>query len=288
MPLTPIVVMISLALLTAGFAVYQGLTVIGRVAELIGILMFLLVAAIAVFLLPQADFSNLGPVLEKGWHPLLAGTVIQLKLTTQVAFLAFILDKLDTPPSALKAGIGYVITTTGVIFLTVTLIQIIFPSEYGALLTDSVLSAVRQVAIGGFITRIEAGIVAIWVAGNFIRLSLIYYLTVSLLGQVLNLKDHRPIILPIGLLTVTLSLMMFPNILQMFDFITHTLPVYHSIIYVIFFGFLLAVAVIRKKGEPTLPLLKQSYLQMTSELAAFISAIKRVYYSIVMPQPPTS
>ena len=82
--------------------------------------------------------------------------------------------------------------------------------------------------------------------------------------------------------------MMFPNIFRLFEFTTHTLPVYHSIIYVVFFGFLLAVAVIRKKGEPTLPLLKQSYLQMTSELAAFISAIKRVYYSIVMPQPPTS
>ncbi|MGI6487964.1 MAG: endospore germination permease [Syntrophomonadaceae bacterium] len=288
LPLTPIVVVASLALLVAGFSVYQGITIIGRAAELIGVLMFLLVATITVFSLPQADFSNLTPVLEKGWQPLLAGTGIQLKLVTQVALLAFILEKLDSPVSAFKAGIGYAITTTGVIFLTVATVQIVFPTEYGALLSDSVLSAIRQVAIGGFITRIEAAIVAIWVSGNFVRFSLIYYLAVSILAQVLNLKDHRSTILPTGLLAVSLSLMMFPNIFRLFEFTTHTLPVYHSIIYVVFFGFLLAVAVIRKKGEPTLPLLKQSYKQMTFELASFVSSVKRVYYSIVMPQPPAS
>lgn len=107
MPNTPILIFITMQLLVSALAVYAGIEILGRAAEIIAPLTFLLIYAILIASLPDADFSNLTPMLEKGWGPVLSGVSAQMSFMPQIIIAAFLLDKIKHPQAAIKATLGY-------------------------------------------------------------------------------------------------------------------------------------------------------------------------------------
>jgi hypothetical protein len=56
------------------------------------------------------------------------------------------------------------------------------------------MSAARYISITDFLQNLESIIMAIWVAGTFIKISVLYYALVLGTAQWLNLSDYRPLI----------------------------------------------------------------------------------------------
>lgn len=69
----------------------------------------------------------------------------------------------------------------------------------------------KLIRLGDFLVRIEIIMAVIWFITIFVRLALLFYISIVGIAQVLNLKDYRSLTFPIALLLVPLSLLAFPN-----------------------------------------------------------------------------
>ncbi len=112
-----------------------------------------------------------------------------------------------------------------------------------------ILSAVKYISIADFFENVESVIMAVWVAGSFIKLSVLYYIAVLATAQVLELSDSRKIIFPIGILIMVFTFWNLPSFSEFTKILGTTLPFYAITVNVILPIFLLLIAIIRNERE---------------------------------------
>jgi spore germination protein KB len=92
---------------------------------------------------------------------------------------------------------------------------------------------------------------AVWVLGNFMKISVFYYAAALGTAQWLKLSDYRPIVMPLGFITMLLSFWDLPNFTDLAHFISKTIPFYLTSVETLIPLLLLIVALLRtnKKGH---------------------------------------
>jgi len=87
-----------------------------------------------------------------------------------------------------------------------------------------------------------------WVAGVFIKTSVFYYCAAMGMAQVFGLSAYRPVVLPLGVIMATFSIMLFQDVTELSGFLAEVWPRYGISLY--FLGLpliLLIVSLIREK-----------------------------------------
>ncbi|PAB57764.1 hypothetical protein CCE28_18255 [Anaeromicrobium sediminis] len=98
-----------------------------------------------------------------------------------------------------------------VIFLITILCVLVLGHDMTARNAFPSYALAKKVSLGNIIQRIEAIIAIIWFITIFYKMILHFYGAVLGLAQILNLKDYRPLALPLGMILVALSLVVFPD-----------------------------------------------------------------------------
>ena len=89
----------------------------------------------------------------------------------------------------------------------------------------------------------------IWVLGAFIKISFWFYLAVLGMGQLFNLKDYTPLILPTGTIIVPLSILMASSLVELIEFTDYRVFTWYALIFILFIpSILLFIAIVQKKG----------------------------------------
>jgi len=104
------------------------------------------------------------------------------------------------------------------------------------------------ISVAGFLERIEAFVLALWVAGVTVKVAIWYYCATIVTAQTFNIRDYKPVVLPLGIIQAVWSITIYDNIRELVDFFSKP-----WIAFSLFFEFvvpvtLLLIAVIRKKG----------------------------------------
>jgi spore germination protein KB len=79
----------------------------------------------------------------------------------------------------------------------------------------------QKINIGEFIQRIEALMAGLWIITIFFKLQICYYVSTLVLSQTLEMRDFRPLTLPIAMILVVLSLAITPDINYLVNFIAY-------------------------------------------------------------------
>ncbi len=245
---TPMIVVTASLVLICAFAVKGGLEVVGRSAEIFIPLYVFSLVMIIVFLVPEFQPKNLLPVFEKGILPSIKGSAIPQTMFTLYYLIAFLLPYLSDDENALKWSM---ISVSAVLMtLVITNLTILF--VFGETASNYVypfLNVAKYISIADFFENVESVIMAVWVAGSFIKLSLQYYITVLAASQLLGLSESSPIVFPIGILIVLFSSWGIPNLSQFTTALGTTIPFYSAMVNVVPLLLLLVIAAIRNKGE---------------------------------------
>lgn len=215
MPNTP---MLALNILMAGImvmGVYLGLETIARSAEIFGALFFITFIVFAALIAPDIQIDNLKPVFEEDLKTMVKSSSFIFLMSSGNAivllmiFPAFVNDVKQARKSFLLGNL-----IGGLIILVITFFCI---TILGAVKTANEIyptyELAKRISVGNFIERIEEVMSLLWILSLYFKLILYFYATVLGLSQILNLKDHRPIIIPLGLIAAVLSLMIYPNII---------------------------------------------------------------------------
>jgi spore germination protein (amino acid permease) len=212
MPETPMESIFVLMLGAVIYVVYCGVGTIGRAAELLFFLVMLLLAVGYIPLISSAKFSNLLPVFEFGWKPIVHATFtnIAFPFIESVLFLYFASHM--SKPDKWKKIVLKSSMVAGGLFLIVTIIVISVLSQ-GVVSTLSFSSyfAVRTISFSDFFERFEVAVSVIWFIAIFFRMSLLMYVSAKGLSAVFQLKDYRSLLIPLGLITYVLAGEVWPN-----------------------------------------------------------------------------
>lgn len=214
MPETPIQSLNILFTVIVVIGVYLGIETLARSAELIFPWIAFLYIAFIILVAFDIKLTNIQPVLEDGMKPIWQGAVSFLATAfLPNIVLLMIFPTVDNQPSqagrALLIGsiIGSIVTIV-IIIMTI----MVFGPEFTARSIYPSYALARKISIGNFLQRIEAIMATIWFISLFFRMALYMYAISIAISHIFNLKDYRAIVLPLGMLMVVMSVIIYPSI----------------------------------------------------------------------------
>ncbi|MFJ8257520.1 endospore germination permease [Peribacillus asahii] len=248
MPDTPVEVLYILTAIIVVMAVRHGLETFSRTAELLFIA-FMILFLLLLFISPQIKFENIQPVLEDGIKPLLHPTIrlVAIFAFNPVTLLMIFPSAVNQPKKAQKSFFIGILMGISVAFITTILsILVLDPSQIERRLYPN-YAMVKMINVGDFLQRIEAVIATIWMITIYCKTVLYFYASCLGIAQVLNLKDYRPLTLPLGMIMVTFASMLFPNVVEQRYWDSEIGFVFSLVVGGFLPLFMLGVAVFRKK-----------------------------------------
>ena len=102
-----------------------------------------------------------------------------------------------------------------------------------------------------FFEHLESAVMAIWIVGAFVKISVFYYASALGTAQWLNLSDYRPVVWPIGILIVEFSFWSFPSSMDVSRNDINVFPFQGILMQTIIPLLLLLIAVVRKRNKGT-------------------------------------
>ena len=246
MPETPSIVFAVSLVLVSAFAVYNGLEVIARCSlVLLPIAVFLIMSTILLEL-NQLDVKNFLPILETPWPRLLkAAHITAVFPFGEVVIFGMILPYLNQPQDGRGSTVlGILLTALIIVLLSLRSIGALGATR--SIATYPSLEALKLINVPLLNIRMEVIVVINFLTIGFLKIATLHYSTVLGLGQIFKLRALRPLIIPIGILMVLLSLINFHGFGENLVFIDVGYPIYALVFQLAIPLLTLIVAVIRK------------------------------------------
>lgn len=244
--LTPLVVVIGGMVFVCATAVRGGIEVLARTAQLFIPVFLLLFITLIVLLLPDLDFKNMLPMFEFGLKPTVQGSLAPQSWYSEIFAIVFFLPNVKQGEKIMKWGL-IALMAVMVTFVITNIDSLFLFGEITSNLTYPVMSAMRYISVADFLEHLESVIMAIWVLGVFVKISVFYYALVQGTSQWLKLSNERLIIFPIGLLLIIFSFWSIDNLQNLDYFLSYIIPFYMPTIQTLLPLIILIVALLKKK-----------------------------------------
>lgn len=214
---TPTEVIIITMVLTSAYAVRHGIEVLGRLAEILIIVMLVPYFLLLLPTLQDMDITNLLPFMRTPPQEILTGTLAvvtsYLGFEVMVLFQPY-LDKPGYATRSLLVGVGSVV----VIYLIVVITNI---SLFGIVEIKHIIwptfTMFRAIEIpGAFLENVHGVIMTMWVVAIFMTLSVFYFSGVLVLSRIFKLREHGLLVFPLAPVIYILSLVP-DNIASLYD-----------------------------------------------------------------------
>jgi spore germination protein KB len=102
--------------------------------------------------------------------------------------------------------------------------------------------------LGNFLERLEIVVIIFLIAAYSIKLAVIYHSAGIAVASTLGLKNYRITLLPIALMAIILSRVLYGTYLKLSNYLFHDWPIEALIVELAIPALILLIAVIRKKG----------------------------------------
>jgi spore germination protein KB len=197
----------------------EGIEVLGRFSQFT--LVYVLIILLIIFALsfPLGHLDNLRPMLYDGISPVLKSAfgTFSFPFAETVCFMFVLTMSKDNKPYkmfykgwAIGGFFVVLVALRNVFVLGGSLLErIYFPSHVVVSLID----------IGDFLERIESTVAVVFFFGGFVKSSICLLSACHGVKHLLNLDSYRPVVVPLALLTLALSVINFENTQQMYQFV---------------------------------------------------------------------
>jgi spore germination protein KB len=238
------IIISSTLILTAAYTVRNGIESVARSAFICTII-FIFPATFMLFLIPDLDLRNMLPVMEHGIMPSFRGALIPQSWFGEFFLISFLLPYLSDD----KNGMKWSLLSVLFVMVGLTFCNLLILSLFGhniSTMQYPVLTAFRYISVAGFLDNFESVVMAIWVLGNFVKISLFYYAVSLSLSQWLNLSDMRPVVIGLGILMIMFSFWSLPSLQDVTTYLTGAFVIFGTLMQTIVPALLLAIGYVRR------------------------------------------
>ncbi len=171
---------------------------------------FLLPVVIAGFLLitagviPQMDINNIFPVMGEGYGSIAMGSLYKLSAYSSIIILFFMIPFFK---KKYIKRVGYMsILISGFLLLWATLsFLLLYPYQIAVDNKIPVFQMAKHIEFGSFLQRIESVFVLICSISSLLYLGVVFTFILHIMQKTLGLKKSKPIILPMAVISLTVS-----------------------------------------------------------------------------------
>lgn len=226
MPETPISTFIVIQVWLACSMARNGIEVIARINEFWVPILIGATLLIVALVVKDADWGMLRPVLADGWAPVLRGSLAPAAWMGEAVILLYALASLNQPKESTPALLKGMVASGLLLTLGAIINIVVFGPEQIGRQVFPTLNLSRMVDVARFITRIESLTVILWLVGTMVKIALFLHAAAVGLARAVGLTEYVPLVLPMGALTIALSLGMFPNMVSLIEFLAGPWPVW--------------------------------------------------------------
>ncbi|MGQ3480067.1 GerAB/ArcD/ProY family transporter [Paenibacillus sp. TY11] len=212
MPETPAQSVNILFAIIVVMGAWLGIETFARSAELLFPLFILLYISLVILVAPEVKLENVEPVLEAGIGPIwpAALSFISIVFLPHIVLL-MIIPAVNRTDKARKAFFSGSMFGGLMMVLIIALTILVLGPDLTARSIFPSYSLAQRISIGNFLQRIEAIMAVMWFISLYFRTTIYMYVIVLVIAQIFNLKDYRPLILPLGMILVVMSVIIYPN-----------------------------------------------------------------------------
>lgn len=203
MPETPRSVLVASILIPAACAARSRHEVVARLSQLtfwgtVGLLLVLIPLSAT-----EVEPARLAPVLANGFGPVAKGAGVLVGILTENMALVALLPMVRQPVRPWRMLIAATFLAAGMVLLldiwTVSILGAKFPGRF----QYPVLLMAHVIGVGDILERLDALMMALWIAGEVAKIGFWYWLFCRGLARLLRLKDDRYLVWPSFLLLMT-------------------------------------------------------------------------------------
>lgn len=214
LPATPVVVTAGSMVAVSALAVYLGIETIGRSADALIPVLTLFVVISVVAGLGLFDPINLEPVFARGIRPIVSGVITPIGVSVQFLSIAMLTPLLTEPEKVVTTSVVAVsLAGLALIATSVVVIGALGP-ELASSAVFPLFKASRATMFTRFLERLEAPGIVAWGLGLFIDVATFLYCGSKGLAQLFGVKDYRPLVIPMAVIWVTLSLHTYDDLFE--------------------------------------------------------------------------
>lgn len=248
LPHTPLLLVMGSLALASTFAVRAGLEVLARLSDMLVPILFFLWFMIILLLLPDLEVKNMLPIMEHGIMPSLQGAIAPMSWNALFFFISSLMPFLRERERGLKWGVFSVLLVMMTLVLTNLATLLLFGGITGGFVYP-VMSATRYISLADFFENLQSLVMAIWIGGTFIKLGLVYYVTVLSTAQWLNLTDYKPITCPCGLLITLFGVWVTQSLPELAHSLDATIPIISGTLFIFVPAILLMIALFQNRNR---------------------------------------
>jgi len=246
-PETPMVVVIGLFAVILVYAINSGIEVIGRLSELLVPVIPLVVLIISLSLITVHDFTAFLPILENGITPVLnaAFGFISFPFGETIAFL-MLFPHLNKKEKLKK--VVFVSAAVSTLLGIILFFRDIFVLGSDLMARSTFIPHLTSLLIPGL--NVEPLVDINLLIGGGVKISVCIYAAARALSQIAGIDDYRKLTGAISTFCVVLSIWVYENVLEMFNW-AEKVWLYYSIPFQIVVPLLLLLLSLRKKSKPS-------------------------------------
>ncbi|HHW47874.1 MAG TPA: endospore germination permease, partial [Clostridiaceae bacterium] len=196
----------TVTILAAVFYVLQkGIVYITRTAEFLFLVFSLVFIFLFLLSIPNLEIINLFPVTYHDALPLIKSALSSIGLWGAFTLIFFFGDKINNKEHIKRYGLQSAIYL--VITAMMVLIQTIGVYGYSVIerLSLPYIFAVKSISILQTLERIESLAVAAWIIVDFVAISVILYIVVSIIKSLFSLSDEKSLVSPVAIFAFIFS-----------------------------------------------------------------------------------
>ncbi|GAB0167787.1 endospore germination permease [Lysinibacillus sp. CTST325] len=248
MPETPTMAFAFLFSIIIIYAAFLGIEVFARSAEILFPIFMLIFIFFVICISPSIKIENLQPIMETPKKSIFFSMILFISLFSfPLAMLLTIFPSAVNVQKSAQKGFYIGAIIGGIVLVTIiTLSILVLGPANTASRTFPSYSLAQRISIGDFLQRIEVIMATMWIISIFIRTFMYFYAAVIGIAQICKIKNHRPLIFPLGMIILGLSQIIHPNIIHSDIYNREIWPIF-SFVFMVFLPLvLLIVAKIRK------------------------------------------
>lgn len=209
---TPKLVLVIMCMLVCAWAVRFGIKSVARYSTLFTVTAFFILAVTVLLVLNQADFENFLPMFDQPAMKYVQATHISATIPFgELVVFLMIRPNVKMSRSETTKYLFSGFAMGGFTVLVVMMRDIAVLDNTMQLFTLPGLVTLRLVNLGEALSRIEIIFAIVLIMLFFFKVSLLYYVTVITIAQLLKIKVYRRIVLVAGALIIAYGFTLYPN-----------------------------------------------------------------------------
>lgn len=230
------------------YTIRKGIEVIARTGFVLSVLSIIVAIFITVLTIKNIRLSNFLPLFQINLKELVQGInlMVSIPFGETVGFLMIFPYVNDIKQVKKSAFWGF--TVGSIYFISIILRDIATLGNIGAIYVLPSYQVARLINIGEVITRLEVLIAVVLLFNVFLKVCIFYYVTVLSIAQFFKLRSYRPLIIPVGIISLVLAISMFSSPMEEAYIAANIYPIY-AIPFIILFPIVsLIIASIKKSN----------------------------------------